>query len=51
MLSQQLADTEQGIPLSNRVEIDRLPAATKSELKSAVSKVAAIVDMVSEGRM
>lgn len=51
MLNQQLADTEQGIPLSPRVAIDRLDKTAKAELKNALGKVETIVDMVSEGRV
>ena len=51
MLNQQLADTEQGVPLSPRVEVDRLSSAEKAALKSAVANVATIVDLVAEGRM
>ena len=51
MLSQQLADTEQGIPLSPRVDPERLGKTGKAELKQALSRVETIVDMVGEGRL
>ena len=51
MLNQQLADTEQGIPLSPRVAVDRLGPDAKATLKAAVGKVAMIVDIVKEGRI
>ena len=51
MLHQQLADTEQGIPLSTRVEVDRMSGPDKAALKAAVGHVAAIVDLVAEGRL
>ncbi|MEQ1710530.1 MAG: DUF294 nucleotidyltransferase-like domain-containing protein [Hyphomicrobium sp.] len=51
MLDQQLADTEQGIPLSPRVLIDRLGPDAKSALKAAVGKVSIIIELVKEGRI
>jgi DNA polymerase-3 subunit epsilon/CBS domain-containing protein len=51
ILDQQLADTEVGIPLSPRVEPDRLDRHAKSELKEALTKVQTIVDMIGGGRL
>ncbi len=51
MLNQQLADTEQGIPLSPRVVVDRLGPDAKAALKTAVGKVSMIVEIVKEGRI
>lgn len=50
MLSQQLADAEDGTPLSSRVNPDRLGKAGKRELSKALGKVDAVIDLVSEGR-
>ncbi len=51
MLDQQLVDGEQGVPLSPRVATTRLGKSEKAALKDAVSKVAAIVALVGEGRL
>ena len=51
ILDQQLVDTEQGVPLSTRVDVDRLGKARLGELKDALHKVDLIVAMVSEGRV
>jgi len=51
MLDQQLADSEQGIPLSTRVEPDRFRKIRKGLITDAVSKVKLIVDLVGEGRI
>lgn len=50
MLSQQLADAEDGTPLSPRVNPDRLGKAGKRRLGKALGKVDAVIDLVSEGR-
>ncbi len=50
MLAQQLMDAEQGIALSSRVAPDRLDDRTRTALTRAVTAVAAITDLVSEGR-
>jgi CBS domain-containing protein len=50
MLAQQLMDTEQGIPLSSRVAPDRLNDNLRVEVTRAVSAVATMNDLVSEGR-
>lgn len=51
MLGQQLADTEQGIPLSPRVDPERLGKIGKADLKQALSRAETVVDMVAEGRL
>src|SRR5690606_29525223 len=51
MLDQQLADVENGAPLSPRVNPDRLGKSGKRQLAKALAKVDAIIDLVSEGRM
>lgn len=51
MLSQQLSDTEQGIPLSTRVDPDRIPKKSKAALVEALKKVSIATDMANEGRM
>ncbi|MCL4767514.1 MAG: CBS domain-containing protein [Hyphomicrobiaceae bacterium] len=50
MLSQQLADAEEGAPLSPRVNPDRLGKAGKRQLGKALGKVDAVIDLVGEGR-
>jgi len=50
MLNQQLTDAEEGAPLSPRVDPDRLGKARKRKLASALGKVDAVIDLVSEGR-
>lgn len=50
MLSQQIADSENGAPLSARVNPDRLGKAGKRQLGKALGKVDSIIDLVSEGR-
>jgi len=51
VLSQQLVDTEAGIPLSTRVAPDRLDKAHRERLKTALRNVDAALDLVSEGRI
>ncbi|MEW5963086.1 MAG: DUF294 nucleotidyltransferase-like domain-containing protein [Pseudomonadota bacterium] len=51
MLGQQLADTEQGIPLSPRVDPERLGKSGKADLKQALQRAETVVDMVGEGRL
>jgi DNA polymerase-3 subunit epsilon/CBS domain-containing protein len=51
VISQQLADTEAGVPLSPRVGPDRLSKAERARLKRALGAVDAAVDLVSEGRI
>ena len=51
ILDQQLADTEVGIPLSPKVEPDRLDRHAKLELKEALTKVQTVVDMIGGGRL
>jgi DNA polymerase-3 subunit epsilon/CBS domain-containing protein len=51
MLAQQLADTEQGVPLSPRVDPERLGKIGKAELKQALQQAETVVDMVGEGRL
>ena len=50
MLAQQLMDTEQGIPLSSRVTPDRLSESLRADVTRAVSAVATMNGLVSEGR-
>lgn len=51
ILDQQLADTEQGIALSTKVDVARLDKAHLAEVKEALHKVELIVAMLGEGRM
>jgi DNA polymerase-3 subunit epsilon/CBS domain-containing protein len=50
MLAQQLMDTEEGIPLSSRVAPDKLPERARADVTRAVTAVATMNDLVSEGR-
>ncbi|PZN17066.1 MAG: DNA polymerase III subunit epsilon [Proteobacteria bacterium] len=50
MLTQQIADSENGARLSSRVNPDRLGKAGKRQLAKALEKVDIIIDLVSEGR-
>ena len=51
VISQQLIDTEVGVPLSTNVEIGRLDKMARAELKQALKAVENAVDLVSEGRV
>ena len=51
MLNQQLTDSEEGAPLSPRVNPDRLGKVGKRRLSRALGKVDAVIDLVSEGRI
>lgn len=51
VLQQQIIDGERGIKLSPRVDIDRLDAHGKKELKGAILAVREVIDIVSEGRL
>ena len=51
VLSQQLVDTEAGVPLSTRVVPDRLDKAHKERLKVALRNVDAALELVAEGRV
>lgn len=50
ILRQQLADTDGGVALSTRVDVDRLSAHERAELKKAIGEVRTAIDLVSEGR-
>jgi DNA polymerase-3 subunit epsilon/CBS domain-containing protein len=50
LLGQQLVDAERGVPLSPRIELQRLDRAGRDSLKEALHSVATITDMVGEGR-
>jgi DNA polymerase-3 subunit epsilon/CBS domain-containing protein len=51
VLSQQLVDTEAGVPLSPRVAPDRLDKAQRDRLKKALRDVESALELVSEGRI
>jgi CBS domain-containing protein len=51
VISQQLVDTEAGVPLSTRVAAARLDKAHTARLKAALRAVDAALELVSEGRM
>lgn len=51
ILDQQLIDTEQGIPLSTKVDVERFDKHRLAELKDALHQVDLIVAMVGEGRL
>lgn len=51
LLAQQLADAERGVPLSTRVEINRLSKTARANLKQALGSVSSLVDIVGEGRL
>jgi DNA polymerase-3 subunit epsilon/CBS domain-containing protein len=51
VISQQLVDTEAGVPLSARVAPARLDKAHTARLKAALRAVDAALELVSEGRM
>lgn len=51
ILEQQIADAEQGVPLSSRVAVDRLDAKAKARLRAAVGAVDTMLGLLSEGRI
>jgi DNA polymerase-3 subunit epsilon/CBS domain-containing protein len=51
VISQQLVDTEAGIPLSTRVAPARLDKAHVARLKAALRAVDGVLELVSEGRV
>lgn len=51
MLAQQLSDTEQGIPLSTRVNPDGIPKKARAALTEALKKVSIATDLANEGRI
>jgi DNA polymerase-3 subunit epsilon/CBS domain-containing protein len=51
VLSQQLVDTEAGVPLSTQVAPDRLDKAHKERLRTALKNVDAALELVGEGRV
>jgi DNA polymerase-3 subunit epsilon/CBS domain-containing protein len=50
-ISQQVADTAAGVPLSTRVDVGRLTRPARSRLKEALKVVPDAIDLVSEGRI
>ena len=51
VLRQQLEDGRNGIPLSPRVDVERLDKAEKREIKVCFDAVAEVIDLVAEGRL
>ena len=51
VLDQQLADSEVGIPLTPKVDPERLDRPARAELKDALAKVQTVVDLLGEGRL
>lgn len=51
VLRQHLEDGQKGVPLSPRVEIDRLSKPERRRIKSAIEAVPDIIDLVAEGRI
>ncbi len=51
VISQQLVDTEAGVPLSPRVDLSRLDKAEKAGLKDAMKAVEEAIDLIAEGRL
>lgn len=51
ILQQQVNDGQRGVPLSSRVDVDRLDTGARRELKTAIQSVREIIDLVSEGRL
>jgi DNA polymerase-3 subunit epsilon/CBS domain-containing protein len=51
ILTQQLKDSNAGVPLSNLVETGALPARDRRRLRQAVRDIDALVDAVSEARL
>ncbi len=51
ILTQQLEDTNAGVPLSNLVETGSLPARDRRRLRQAVRDIDALLDAVSEARL
>jgi DNA polymerase-3 subunit epsilon/CBS domain-containing protein len=51
VLSQQLVDTEAGVPLSPRIAPDRLDKPHRDRLKTALRNVDAALELVAEGRV
>lgn len=50
ILEQQLEDGRMGVPLSAKVDVDRLSREARRELKEAIQTVALVIDLVAEGR-
>ncbi|HRK18293.1 MAG TPA: DUF294 nucleotidyltransferase-like domain-containing protein, partial [Hyphomicrobiaceae bacterium] len=51
VLEQQIADGGAGIPLSPRVDVDRLDKTKKRDLKDGFDAVSEVIDLVAEGRL
>ncbi|MBX9927099.1 MAG: hypothetical protein K2Y05_12140 [Hyphomicrobiaceae bacterium] len=51
ILDQQLADANNGVPPSPRVEVKRLSQTRRDGLRDAISRVATAIDLVAEGRV
>ena len=51
ILRQQLADAEQGTPLSNLVDTAKLGASERGRLRRAVKDVSLLIDAISEARL
>lgn len=51
ILGQQVEDGRKGIPLSPRVDVDRMDRGERRRLRSAIEAVATVVDLVGEGRI
>lgn len=51
MLKQQVTDAERGLPLSPRVDISQIAKSEKRKLASALGKVEAVINLVSDGRL
>ncbi len=51
VLRQQVDDGQHGIPLSPRVDVDAMSKSERSAIKTAISAVAEIVELVAEGRI
>lgn len=51
VLRQQVEDGQRGIALSPRVDVDAMTKSERAALKTAISAVAEIIDLVAEGRI
>lgn len=51
VVSQQLVDTEAGVPLSGRVAPDGLSKVESKQLKAALRRVDAALELAAEGRI
>lgn len=51
VLQQQVKDSQRGIALSTRVDVDSMSKSERQALKTSIESVSEVVDLVSEGRL